>query len=158
MRRKTLSLINNHTEYPEQAVISWLPVFLSRTQALYFLFIAISMQYLLCFYFSIFEMNFRIRKRERFESSLVRCKSVVKALFSSRRFCSVCDFVCSKISLYLITQISSFHALLTRYSLYFIVKGSYRLHLFRCYGIINTKSTCRKTTDRQDAEQNEGTI
>ena len=60
------------------------------------LFIVIYVNDLVAFIFSIIEKNFRIRKRERFEKSLVQRKSTVKAQFSWCDLCGVCDFVCSK--------------------------------------------------------------
>ena len=48
-----------------------------------------------CSHFPIFENYFHIRKIERFENSLVQCKSIVDSYFLTCCFRGVCDFVCS---------------------------------------------------------------
>ena len=60
------------------------------------LFIVIYVNDLVAFIFPIFEKNFRIWKRERFESSPARFKSIVKAYLFMVPFCGVCDFVCNE--------------------------------------------------------------
>lgn len=72
------------------------------------LFIVIYVNDLVAFIFPIFEKNFRIRKRERFEIYLFWHKIIVSTRFLSRRFQDVCDFVCSSKTNHIYTRLFTF--------------------------------------------------